>query len=88
MADHKSAAKRARQAVKRTERNHAVKSRVRSSVRAFREALAAGEQELAEAKLAAATREIRKAGSKGVYHPRTVSRRVSRLVKGLNAARA
>ena len=88
MANHKSAAKRARQAIKRTERNHAVKSRVRSSVRAFREALASGEQELAENKLAAATRELRKAASKGVFHQRTVSHRVSRLVKGLNAARA
>ena len=88
MANHKSAAKRARQTIKRTERNHAVKSRVRSSVRAFREALASGEKDLAATTLAAATRELRKAGSKGVYHPRTVSRRVSRLVKGLNTASA
>ena len=88
MANHKSAAKRARQAIKRTERNHAVKSRVRSSVRAFREALASGEQELAETKLAAATRELAQEASKGVFHQRTVSRRVSRLVKCMNAARA
>lgn len=88
MANHKSAAKRARQTIKRTERNHAVKSRVRSAVRSFREAVAAGEQDVAETQLAAATRELRKAATKGVFHPRTVSRRVSRLVKGMNAARA
>ena len=88
MANHKSAAKRARQTIKRTDRNHAVKSRVRSAVRSFREAVAAGEKEVAETQLAAATRELRKAASKGVFHPRTVSRRVSRLVKGMNAARA
>ena len=88
MANHKSAAKRVRQSIKRTERNHAVKSRVRSAVRSFREAVAAGENEAAETKLAAATRELRKAATKGVYHQRTVSRCVSRLVKGMNAARA
>jgi small subunit ribosomal protein S20 len=88
VANHKSAAKRARQSIKRTERNHAVKSRVRSAVRSFREAVAAGENETAETNLAAATRELRKAAAKGVYHQRTVSRRVSRLVKGMNAARA
>lgn len=88
MANHKSSAKRARQTIKRTERNHAVKSRVRSAVRSFREAIEAGEKELAETKLSIATRELRKAASKGVFHPRTVSRRVSRLVKGMNQARA
>jgi small subunit ribosomal protein S20 len=87
VANHKSAAKRARQTIKRTERNHAVKSRVRSAVRSFREAVAAGEQDVAETQLAAATRELRKAATKGVFHQRTVSRRVSRLVKGMNAAR-
>ena len=88
MANHKSAAKRARQTIKRTDRNHAVKSRVRSAVRSFREAVAAGENDVAENHLAAATRELRKAATKGVFHQRTVSRRVSRLVKGMNAARA
>lgn len=88
MANHKSAAKRARQTIKRTTRNRVIKSRVQSSVRAFRAAIESGEFETAQTRLADATRNLRKAASKGVFHPRTVSRRVSRLVKGLNAAQA
>ena len=88
MANHKSAMKRARQTIVRTERNRVVKSRVRTTVRQFRDAVAAGNLEEADTLLKAATRELRKASSKGVFHKRTVSRRVSRLVQGLNAARA
>ncbi len=88
MANHKSAMKRARQTIVRTERNRVVKSRVRTAVRQFRDAIADGKLEEADALLKTATRELRKASSKGVFHKRTVSRRVSRLVQGLNAARA
>ena len=88
MANHKSAMKRARQTIVRTERNRVVKSRVRTAVRQFRDAVAAGNIEEADALLKTATRELRKAASKGVFHKRTASRRVSRLVQGLNAARA
>ena len=80
--------KRARQTIVRTERNRVVKSRVRTAVRQFRDAVTAGNLEEADTLLKTATRELRKASSKGVFHKRTVSRRVSRLVQGLNAARA
>ena len=88
MANHKSSMKRARQTIVRTERNRVVKSRVRTAVRQFRDAMTEGKLEEADTLLKAATRELRKAASKGVFHKRTASRRVSRLVKGLNAARA
>ena len=88
MANHKSSMKRARQTIVRTERNRVVKSRVRTAVRQFRDAIAEGKLEDADTLLKAATRELRKAASKGVFHKRTASRRVSRLVQGLNAARA
>lgn len=85
MANHPSAQKRARQNIKREERNRAVRSAVKTSIRSFREAVAAGDLEAARTKLATATRDIRKAASKGVIHKATASRRVSRLVKALQA---
>ena len=88
MANHKSSMKRARQTIVRTERNRVGKSRVRSAVRQVRDAITEGKLEEADTLLKVATRELRKAASKGVFHKRTASRRVSRLVKGLNAARA
>ncbi len=84
MARHKSAEKRARQSENRAARNAAVKSRVRSEVRAFREALASGDKKKAELALGSAARELRKAASRGVLHVRNASRRVSRLVLALN----
>lgn len=79
MANHKSAAKRARQATKRTQRNRSVRSSLRTAVRHFREAVAATDKAAAEAALKTATRLVRKAASAGVLHKRTASRYVSRL---------
>lgn len=81
MANHKSAAKRARQTEKRTVRNRMVKGHVKAAVRQFREALARGDSDKARETMAKATRELRKAASKGVLHKRNVSRRVARLTK-------
>lgn len=86
MANHRSAQKRIRQTVKRTERNINIRSRTRSAVRKFREALTAGDKSVLETAFAAATHEIRRAASKGVFHARTASRRVSRLHVQFNAA--
>ncbi|MBC7792142.1 MAG: 30S ribosomal protein S20 [Clostridia bacterium] len=84
MATHKSAEKRARQSVKRAARNLSRRSKVRGGIRAFREAITSGDKTKAEAALVAATRELRKAASKGVVHARNASRRVSRLVLAFN----
>lgn len=86
MANHKSAQKRARQTIKREARNTALKSRVKTFVRAFRDALESGEVKKIEAALGTATREIRKAASKGLMHKRAASRHVSRLVMANNKA--
>ena len=51
MANHKSSKKRARQTIIKTIRNRAVKSQVRSAVRSFREAMEAGDLEIAKTKL-------------------------------------
>lgn len=82
MASHKSAEKRARQTITRTARNMARLSRVKSAVRSFRKAAAAGtstdKEALAKAFLHA-TQELRRAASKGVMHKNAASRKVSRL---------
>lgn len=88
MATHKSAEKRARQTITRTLRNSALKQKVKSAVRSFREAVVAGDKSTVETAYEAATREIRKAASKGILPKRTASRRVSRLSLAFNAAGA
>lgn len=84
MASHKSAAKRARQSIKRTLRNARIRGRMKTAIRVFREALASGDRAVAEKALKRATRELRRAASDGVVHARNASRRVSRLVLALN----
>lgn len=84
MANHKSAAKRARQNEKRRLRNRARRSRARTLVKRFRAAAEGGDLEAARAGFAAAERELRKAASKGVLKKPTVSRRISRLARLLH----
>lgn len=79
MASHKSAEKRARQTITRTARNTARLSRVKSAVRIFRNAATGSDKEALAAAFLAATKELRKAASKGVIHKNAASRRVSRL---------
>jgi len=80
MADHPSAQKRHRQSLKRRARNKHWLSQVRSAVRQARGALESGAED-GRAQVQHAERLLRKAGSKGVLHGRTVSRTVSRLYR-------
>lgn len=79
MANHRSAQKRARQTLKRTARNTARLSRVKTALRSFRRAAQDTNREALDAAFLLATRELRKAASAGVLHKRNASRRVSRL---------
>ena len=79
MANHFSALKRARQTETRTARNRASKSRFRTALRGFREALAAGDKAAAQAKFGQTVSAIDKAIQKGVIHKNTASRYKSRL---------
>jgi small subunit ribosomal protein S20 len=79
VANHASSEKRNRQRVKRTLRNRAVKSSVRTHVKHVREAIAAKDAKAAKAALLKATVELDRAESKGVLAKRTASRTVSRL---------
>ena len=79
MANNSSARKRIRQTEKRTVRNKARKSRVRSFLRKVEEAVKSGDKAAAQEALRAAQPEMQRAATKGVVHPKTVSRKLSRL---------
>lgn len=88
MAYHKSAKKRIRQTIRRTEVNGARVSRIRTFVRKVEKALAAGDKSQAEAAFKEAQPELMRGASKGVVHRNTVARKLSRLssrIKALNA---
>jgi small subunit ribosomal protein S20 len=89
MANTASARKRIRQSVKRTELNHARKSRMRTFVKKVEMAIAGGDKQAAVAALQAAQPEMQRAAGKGVVHKNTIARKLSRLstrIKGLAAA--
>jgi small subunit ribosomal protein S20 len=85
MANHFSALKRARQTERRTVRNRANKSRVRSALRELREALTAGNRENAEQAYRRTVSTLDKAIQKGVLHGNTADRYKSRLSARLAA---
>ncbi len=81
MANHKSALKRARQTVKRTERNRFYKTRIKNITRAIHEAVEAGDVEKATAALKDANKNFHSYVNKGVLKKNTAARKVSRLTK-------
>jgi len=85
MANHFSALKRARQTVKRTERNRASASRLRSALRSMRESLAKGDKTATGQVYRETVSALDKAIQKGVLHENTASRYKSRLSKRLSA---
>jgi small subunit ribosomal protein S20 len=79
MANNASARKRIRQTEKRTARNKARKSRVRSFLRKVEEAVKSGDKSAAQEAFRAAQPELQRAATKGVVHANTVARKLSRL---------
>ncbi len=79
MATHKSAEKRARQAVKRNARNTAAIGAVRRLERKLRTALAANDKTTSTTLMKDYMSVMAKAGTKGVVHAKTASRKIGRL---------
>ena len=79
MANHFSALKRARQTVKRTASNRTNTSRLRTSLRELREALAKGDKAAVEKIYRGTVSALDKAIQKGVLHKNTAARYKSRL---------
>ena len=81
VANIKSQIKRNKQNEKAHQRNKAVKSSLRTSVRRFREAADAGNLDEAGTALRAATRQLDKAASRGVIHKNQAANRKSAIAK-------
>ena len=85
MANIKSAKKRILVNETKAARNKAIKSKVKTYVKKVEAAVADKDAEVAKTALREAVSEINKAGTKGVYHKNTCSRKVARLTKAVNA---
>ena len=83
MANTPGAKKAIRKIERRTEVNKARRSRMRSFVRKFEEAVAAGDAATAKTAFTQAESELMRAVSKGVVHHNTGARKVSRLAARL-----
>jgi small subunit ribosomal protein S20 len=70
---------------KATDRNKAVRSEVKTAVRATREAIVAGDKDKAAAALLVASKKLDKAASKGVLHKNQAANRKSAIAKQVNA---
>ncbi len=79
MANTASARKRIRQNEKRTVRNRARRSRVRTFLRKVEQAIAEGDKSVAQEAFKAAQPELQRAATKGVLHRNSVARKLSRL---------
>mgnify|MGYP003638387176 CR=1 FL=1 len=88
MANHKQALKRIRQTEAVTERNKAVRTRMRTAVKALENAIEAGDKDAIGKTFTVAMSQLHKCASKGILKKETANRKVSRLstrVKGLTA---
>ncbi len=84
MANHKSAAKQARQNDKRRLRNRWWRARLRTQIKFFRTAVDAGEKEQAEGLLTETLGLVDRTARAGVIHTKTASRTKSRLQLAFN----
>ena len=85
MANIKSQIKRIGTNKKAQERNKAVKSQVKTAVRATREAITAGDKDKATAALLVASKKLDKAAGKGVIHQNQAANRKSAIAKQVAA---
>lgn len=84
MAHSLSAKKRVRQNLKRRGKNRWRKDRIKQAVRAFNEAVEAGDAKKAAELLKACYKTLDKIASKGTIHKNAASRKKARLTVRLN----
>ena len=85
MANTASARKRIRQNERRTARNQARMSRMRTFIKKVEQAIAGGNKQAAAEAFRTAQPEMQRAAGKGVTHPNTVARKLSRLAARIKA---
>lgn len=83
MANHKSSIKRARQTIVRTERNRAVKSRIKTLRKKTLDAVGAGNKEAAAAASAEFSSAVDKAAKRSVIHANKAANLKSKTAKAL-----
>ncbi|NLY70068.1 MAG: 30S ribosomal protein S20 [Clostridiales bacterium] len=88
MANVKSAKKRIKVIAKRTAVNRRVKSHLKEIIKTFDKAIEEKDFTLAEESLKLAEKKLMQAAAKGTIHKNTASRKVSRMHKKLNSAKA
>jgi small subunit ribosomal protein S20 len=88
MANNPGAKKAIRKIARRTEVNKSRRSRVRTYLRKFEEAVVSADPAAAKAAFVEAQSELMRAVSKGVVHKNTGSRKVSRLAARLKSMAA
>ena len=85
MANHKSAEKRARQTIVKTERNRFYKTRIKNVTKTVLAAIETADKEAATAAVKTANKYLHHCVSKGILKKATASRKVSRLQLAVNA---
>jgi len=85
MATHKSAAKRARQTIKRNKINRARRSKVHTGVKEVEKALTGKVIDTAVQALRRAESTLARAAGRGTMHWKTAARKTSRLAKRVKA---
>lgn len=85
MAHHKSAKKRIRSNARRAEINTSRISRIRTFVKRVEAAIGAGDKTIAQAEFKVAQPELQRGATRGVLHPNTVARKLSRLSARIKA---
>lgn len=80
---HASAVKAHRQTIKRTAHNRALRSRLRTALKAIRSAIDTGDTASANAALSQTVSLIDKMSGKGIIHDNAAARYKSRIVKRL-----
>lgn len=88
MANHKSAKKRAQQNEVRRLRNRGVKTQIKRIVKDVRSTAAGEDTAQGPAQLKLAQSAIDKAAKKGVLHPKTAARKISRLARLVKSTQA
>lgn len=87
MANHPSAAKRARQNVKRNARNRQILGTMRTSIKKLRSAIESGQKDQLDTLLKETQSVIAKTWKKGVIHKNHMSRKISRLTIAVSKAK-
>ncbi len=88
MANTKSAEKRARQSLKRRDRNRDHVSTMRTAVKKLRKAVASGDSKSAQDLLTSTVKVVDSTAQKGIIHRNAAARTKSRLTRAVNALKA